>query len=249
MWRKYFYGNNNEIKKINNAHNKKIHIIKYYDYSLYDLILSTSCDDDIKIWNYNECLNILTISGVFNDTSYGVYSSCIILDKNISHILCVGENNYIKVYNSVGNLYKNIGKSDEIRRYIDSFEIKEKKYIVSGSNKGITVFNYPDLTEYHRFIENKDSNYHNYAKLIKIDDIYNLIDVGDFNIIKIWNFFNKTRDGSIKEFDIQKRILIKSFDKIHTDFTLGIKIIKDKNGKIFLASYDGNKKLLLWSLE
>ena len=268
--------NNNEIKKINNAHNKRIHIIKYYDYSLYDLILSTSCDDDIKIWNYNECLNILTISGVFNDTSYGVYSSCIILDKNISHILCVGENNYIKVYNSVGNLYKNIGKSDEIRRYIDSFEIKEKKYIVSGSNKGITVFNYPDLTEYHRFIENKDSNNHNYAKVIKIDEIYYLIDAGNFNIIKVWDFFNKTltanipsnnskglngfitvnnryliigtRDGSIKEFDIQKRILIKSFDKIHTD-TLGIKIIKDKNGKIFLASYDGNKKLLLWSLE
>ena len=268
--------NNNEIKKINNAHNKRIHIIKYYDYSLYDLILSTSCDDDIKIWNYNECLNILTISGVFNDTTFGVYSSCIILDKNISHILCVGENNYIKVYNSVGNLYKNIGKSDENRRYIDSFEIKEKKYIVSGSNKGITVFNYPDLTEYHRFIENKDSNNHNYAKVIKIDEIYYLIDAGNFNIIKVWDFFNKTltanipsnnskglngfitvnnryliigtRDGSIKEFDIQKRILIKSFDKIHTD-TLGIKIIKDKNGKIFLASYDGNKKLLLWSLE
>ena len=38
----YDINNNKEIKKINNAHNIYIHSIKYYDYSLYDLILSTS---------------------------------------------------------------------------------------------------------------------------------------------------------------------------------------------------------------
>lgn len=38
----------NEIKKINNAHNKGIHCIKYYDYQLYELILSSSYNDDIK---------------------------------------------------------------------------------------------------------------------------------------------------------------------------------------------------------
>ena len=44
----YDVNNNNEIKKINNAHNKAIHIIKYYECSLYDLILSSSKNDDIK---------------------------------------------------------------------------------------------------------------------------------------------------------------------------------------------------------
>ena len=139
------------------------------------------------------------------------------------------------------------------------------------------MFNYPDLTEYYRFIENNDTNYHNYAKIIKIDDIYNLIDVGNFNKIKIWDFFNKTlitnissnnpsgldgyitinnryliiggKDGSIKEFDIQQRTFIKSFDKQHSNNALGIKIINDKNGKIYLVSYGDGKNMFLWSLE
>lgn len=183
-----------------------------------------------------------------------------------------GNKNYNKVYDANGKLYKSIGKNDESRRYIDSCEINEKKYIISGGNKGITIFNYPDLTEYYRFIEKNDSNYHNYAKLIKIDDIYNLIDVGYFNMIKIWDFFNKTFianiysnnssrltgfiiinnryifitgsfDDSIKEFDIKKRILIKSFDKEHSNYALGIKIIKDKIGKIYLVNYGKDKNI------
>ena len=273
----YDIDNNKEIKKINNAHNEAIHIIKYYDYSLYDLILSSSSNDDIKIWNYNECLNILTISKVFNDYSLGAFSSCLIIDKNIAHIFCVGNQKYIKVYDANGKIFKNIGKNDESRRYIDSCEINKKKYIISGGNKGVTVFNYPDLTEYHRFIENNDSNFHNYAKIIKINFIYNLIGVGDFNKIKIWDFFNKTLitnlsannssgfggfitinnryliicsfDGSIKEFDIQKIILIKSFDKQHPSEALGIKIIKDKNGKIYLVNYGRDENMFLWGLE
>ena len=273
----YDVNNNKEIKKINNAHNKGIHSIKYYDYSLYDLILSTSYNDDLKLWNYNECLNILTISQIFNETN-GVYSACIIFNENISHIFCVGEYNYIKVYDAEGNLYRNIGKNDEYRSYIDIFEINEKKYIVSGGNKGITVFNYPDLTEYFCFVENNDSNYHNYAKIIKINEIYNLIDVGSFKMIKIWDFMNKTliakissnissgfgafsainnkyliiggRDGSIKEFDLEKRIMIKNFENQHPSCAvLGIKSIKDKNGKTFLISYGCDKNILLWDLE
>ena len=73
----------------------------------------------------------------------------------------------------------------------------KKKYIVSGGAKGITVFNYPDLTEYFCFVENNDSSYHNYAKIIKINEIYNLIDIGNFKMIKIWDFLNKTLIANI----------------------------------------------------
>ena len=269
----------NEIKRINNAHNKTIHCIKYYDYYLYDLILSSSYNDDIKIWNYNNCDNILTISQIFNETN-GVFSSCIVLNENnenLLHIFCVGEYDYIKIYDSTGNFFKNIGKNDERRRDIDLFKLNEKKYIVSGSNRGITVFNYPDLTDYHRFLENNDTSYHNCAKIIKANDIYNLIDVGSFNSIKIWNFFNKTLianilsnnqsglggfasinnrylligslDGTIKEFDIQKKVYVKSFEKQHSSTVIGIKIIKNENGKNLVASYGTDNKLILWEIE
>ena len=272
----YDLNNNKEIKKIKEAHIKGIHCIKYYNYSLYDIILSTSYNDDLKIWNYNECFDILTISNIFNESN-GVYSACLLFDENISHIFCIGQYNHIKIYDATGNLYKNIGVNDEYRRYIDIRDLNAKKYIISGGIKGITVFNYPELTEYFCFVENNDSNYHNYAKIIKINDIYNLIDVGIFNTIKIWDFMNKTliiniqtnissglggfssinnkyliiggRDGSIKVFDLENRTLIKSFDKQHPSAVLGIKPIKDKNGKNLLISYGCDKNIFLWDLE
>ena len=126
-------------------------------------------------------------------------------------------------------------------------------------------------------VENNDSNYHNYAKIIKINEIYNLIDVGNFRMIKIWNFENKALianissnissglgsfvtinnkyliiscfDGSIKEFDLEKRILIKNFEKQHLNSALGIKPIINKNGKTFLISYGSDKNMFLWDLE
>ena len=60
-----------------------------------------------------------------------------------------------------------------------------------GGNEGIEVFNYPSLTEYSTFIEGNDINNHIETKIIKINDIYNLIDTGNFISIKIWDFINK----------------------------------------------------------
>ena len=144
-----------------------------------------------------------------------------------------------------------------------------------GGNKGIEVFNYPSLTEYYTFIEENDISNHIEAKIIKINDTYNLIDTGNFNSIKIWDFLNKnlitkitsnntsalggftvinnrylligSQDNSIKEFDIEKKIMIKSINK-HSNYVVGIKPVKDKNGNMFIVSY-GNCKdmnLYLW---
>jgi len=271
----YDINNDKEIKEINNAHDNNIYTIKYYDYNLYDIILTSSYNNDIKIWNYNETLNILTINNIFNNSS-NVYSSALLFDNNSFYIFCVGyNNNYINIYNSSGNLYKNIGNNDENRRYIEIFEINENKYIISGGNKGINVFNYPSFSNYYCFRENNDTKYHNYAKIIKIKNIYNLIDVGDFNQIKIWDFFNKNLikcitsnsnqglggfilinniyliigsfDKEIKVFDINNGIIVKKFNK-HTSYVIGIKAIKDKNNNQYFLSYGNNGTINLWSL-
>ena len=268
----YDINNNNEIKKINNAHDQGIYTIKYYPYDKYDIILSTSYNNDIKIWNYNDCSNILTISNIFENNKY-VLSACIIFDENNFNIFCTGEKNYIKIYNSKGEFNKNIGNNDVERCYIESSEIEEKKYLLVGSNKGIQVFNYPALTEYNTFIEGNDTQYHNEAKIIKINDTYNLIDTGYFNSIKIWDFINKNlitkitsnnsselrgfmiinnrylfigcTDKNIKEFDIEKKIMIKSTSK-HNGPVVGIKPVKDKNGNVFIVSYSQDKNIYLW---
>ena len=268
----YDINNNNEIKKLNNAHEQGIYTIKHYPYDKYDIILSTSYNNDIKIWNFKEGLNILTISKIFESNNY-VYSACIIFNENNFNIFCTGYNDYIKQYNSKGEFIKNIGNK-VYRFYIDSSEIEEKKYLLVGGNKGIEVYNYPELTEYYTFIEGNDSKYHNYAKIIKINNTYNLIDTGDFNSIKIWNFLNKSFitkinsnntsglggftiinnrylligsfDKNIKEFDIEKQMMIKDINK-HSDRVVGIKPVKDKNGNIFFASYGCDKNIYLWS--
>ena len=268
----YDINNDKEIKKINNAHESSIFTIKHYDYNLYDIILTSSID--IKIWNYYESLNILTINNIFNGNN--VYSSALLFDNNSFYIFCVGDNNYINVYNSSGSLYKNIGNNDECRRYIEIFEINENKYIISGGNKGINVFNYPSFSNYHCFLENNDTYYHKYVRIIKLKNIYNLFDVGTFNQIKIWDFFNKSLikcitsnsnqrlggfiiinniyliigswDKEIKVFDINNAIIIKKFKK-HTSQVVGIKTIKDKNNNQYFVSFgQGDNTIYLWSL-
>ena len=269
----YDINNNNEIKKFNNAHDSDIYTIKHYPYDKYDIILSTSYNNDIKLWNYNEGINILTISKIYDNNNY-VYSGCIIFDKNNFNIFCTGCQNYIKIYNQTGEFIKNIGNNDVYYRcYIDSSEIEDKKYILVGGNKGIQTFNYPELNEYYTFIEGNDTQYHNEAKIIKINNNYNLIDTGTFNYIKIWDFINKnlitkinsnntsdlrgymiinnrylfigSNDNQIKEFDLEKKIIIKNINK-HTSTVYGIKPVKDKNGNEFIVSYGTDKNIYLW---
>ena len=274
---------NKELKKFNNAHSNSICTIKYYPYNNYDMILSCSYNYDIKIWNYNEQSNILTISNIRdynNSNGYYVYSSCIIFEPNDFKIFCVGyyssSGDYIKMYNSNGSFNKNIGNYDADRYYIDSSEINGKKYLIAGGNKGVQVFNYPELTEYNNFNENNDTNYHNYAKIVKKNNNYNLIDVGSFGHIKIWDFINKnlickinsdttndlegfvvvnnsyliigSGDNNIKIFDIQNKFFIKNITK-HTSTVTGIKSVKDKNGNDFIVSCGRDNNIYLWSFK
>ena len=178
------------------------------------------------------------------------------------------------MYHSNGELNKNIGTNDIKRFYIDSSKIDEKNYLIVGGQKGVQVFNYPTLTEFNTFIEGNDTKYHNCAKIIKINDVYNLIETGDFNSIKIWDFFNKnliakitsnnneyltgfkiinnrylfvgSNDKNIKEFDIEKKIMIKSINK-HSSIVVGIKLVKDKNVNTLIVSYSqGDNNIFLW---
>ena len=251
----YDINNEKEIKCINNAHEKEIFIIKYYDYNLYDIILTSSYNNDVKMWNYNQSLNILTINNIF-ENDQRVSSSALLFDTNAFYIFCICySNNYIKVYNSSGNLYKTIGNNDESRYYIEIDEINDNKYILSGGQKGINVFNYPSFSNYYCFKEENDSKPHVYAKIIKINNTYNLIDVGNFNKIKIWDFLNKKLikciisnsnlglggfilinniyliigcwDNEIKVFDINNGIIATKFNK-HTSKVMGVKAIFDK---------------------
>ena len=127
------------------------------------------------------------------------------------------------------------------------------------------------------FKEDNDSNCHIYAKIIKVNNIYNLIDVGNENKIRIWDFNNKNLvkyiisnssnvlggfilinniyliigsfDKEIKVFDINNGIIAKKFNQ-HTSYVLGIKAIKDKDNNQYFVSYGyDDKTIYLWSVK
>ena len=228
----------------------------------------------MKLWNYNEGLNILTIN------NKNLYSASLLFDNNSFYIFCVGYNtDYIKVYNSAGDFYKNLGNNDERRYFIETDEINDNKYIISGGNKGVNIFNYPSFSNYYCFRENNDTNYHNYAKIVKMNNTYNIIDAGGdgSNIIRIWDFKNKNLikritsnsgdrlggfilinnlyliigsfDKEIKVFDINNGILVTKFNK-HTGVVVGIKLIKDKENNPYFVSYcQSDNNMYLWSLK
>ena len=279
----YDIENGKELKRINNAHSNYIYTIKYYDYSRYDMILSSS-QSDIKIWNYNLGINALQspIQNIFyySGSYYPVFSSCVIFNKDNFHIFGVTQSypECIRSYNSNSSQYKNIGSNDSYKCYIDSCEIDEKKYLIVGGNKGIQVFNYPDLNQYHCFIDGNDSQYHYYAKIVETKKGYNLIDIGNCNYIKIWDFNNKKiiskinsdsnsnlrgfvvinnkyllagsceGNNNIKEFNIENNSFVRSFNK-HTSSVVGLKPIKDKNVKNYIVSYGQDKNIFLWDFK
>lgn len=73
----YDINENKEIKKLNSGN--YIYFIKYYPYEKYDMILSSSYNSYIKIWNFNEGKDTLTISNIidYNNSNYiYIFSSC-----------------------------------------------------------------------------------------------------------------------------------------------------------------------------
>ena len=60
----------------------------------------------------------MTISQIFNDSGNGVFSSCIILEKNISYILCVGYYNYIKELGNIIKILDKIVKIEDLLIYV-----------------------------------------------------------------------------------------------------------------------------------
>ena len=50
---------------------------------------------------------------------------------------------------------------------------------------------------------------------------------------------------NIKEFDLEKKIIIKSISK-HRETIAGIKPVKDKNNNVFIISYSQDKNIYLW---
>ena len=127
---------NNITNKINNAHSNNIHKIKHYYHSKNHLLLTSSSDKSIKIWNIssNPISNILKIDNCFDGDMNSPF--CMLFNKGDYIILGGSRDKKKEIWNKNGNLIGPIEKSNlNYGRFIETTYIDNKPYILlSGQN-------------------------------------------------------------------------------------------------------------------
>jgi len=237
---------NNISNKINNAHSNTIHKIKHYYHSLSKnhLLLTSSEDKCIKIWNIssNPISNILKIDNCFDGDNYSPF--CILFNKGDYFILGGSRDKKKQIWNKNGILIGPIEKSNlNNGRFIETTYIENKPYIlISGSNHS-ECYDYNNNT-IKTYKSNKYKSEHNIINLFKKNQTIYLIS-GDLsgNVI-IFDFLSTNELSSISFGNSvlslyslnEKYILVGCYNK-------ELKII-DFNNKSIVKNYSAHKNYI-----
>ena len=130
----FFDLNQNKISnQIKNAHSSEIHRIKHY-YSQYlksHLLLTSSNDKSIKIWNITEnpISNLLTIKDCFDGGKWSPF--CLMFKEERFFILGGSREQKKKIWNQNGEIIGDIQKSNlSYGKFIEATYIENKTYIL-----------------------------------------------------------------------------------------------------------------------
>ena len=224
---------------INNAHPDYIRNFSHYldKKDNRDLLMSISAQN-LKVWNFNNWENILSI-----DISYRVrkkfYIGCFINENDNINILTIyksysqnGNFNFFKtinILNLYGNNIKNIEQDDEII-YIDCYYNKKssKNYVILCHLNKIQSYDYKNNKIYN--IYNRSEIYNRdifeYVNII-INDNERLIKIiaSNYKFIEIWNF--------------DTGILINKINVYEKIYSMGL-----WNDKFLFVGSNGNIKLI-----
>ena len=183
------------ILEIKNCHNAFITNIRHFfdKKDKRDLIISISDrDNNLKLWNINNCELILEIPHVNNN---GFLCSACLLNENdniyitSSNCNMLGESEKIKIFDLKGNIKDQINDSNEKTYFIDSFcdKVKDKIYLLTGNFNYIKSYDYKDNCLYQKYFD-IESGIHISIKILEANNILSLIESCSFGFIRIWNF-------------------------------------------------------------
>ena len=190
---------NNITNKINNAHSNNIHKIKHYYHSKNHLLLTSSEDKSIKIWNISlyPISNILKINNCFDGDKKSPF--CMLFNKEDYFILGGSRNKKKEIWNKNGNLIGPIEKSNlNYGRFIETTYIDNKPYILLSGEYHSECYDYNNNTiKTYKSNKYKYNNEHMIINLFKKNEIIYLIS-GDFggNVI-IFDFRSTNEISSI----------------------------------------------------
>ena len=196
--------NNKLINEIKKPHNASITNFRHYLDNMYkrDLVISISAlDNNIKLWNVQNCENLLNIEKINKYAS--LYSACFLSENN--ELFIVSSNcNYlnselIKVFDLKGNLIKKIDNSEDKVYYIDSYYDNKlsKNYIITGNDGYVKSYDLNQNKIYQNY-NDYDKSEHCSIIIHQKEEIVKLIESSWDGNVRIWNFHSGELLNKIK---------------------------------------------------
>lgn len=183
---------NGIIKK---AHSSYINNIRHYkeEKKNIDLLLTSSQDNSIKLWNYASRENLMAIekaSQIYNFLWDSYLTACLLFeDEKKYFISCDAYGNpNLKCWDSDGNKIKNI-KINNFVMFLDNYIDKDNNnIIITCGIEGIILINFSNFTKFRQYHEENDKISHRWAEIHEIDKIKKLIETDEAGYVRIWNF-------------------------------------------------------------
>jgi WD40 repeat protein len=267
----FFDLNQNKISnQIKNAHSSNIYRIKHY-YSQYlksHLLLTSSNDKSIKIWNITEnpISNLLTIKDCFDGSSLSPF--CLMFKEERFFILGGSRDAKKKIWNQNGEIIGDIQKSNlSYGRFIEATYIENKTYILLSGEYHSECLDYDDnILKTYKNINKQCA--HLIVNLFKKEeniflitgDVSNccIFDFKTTNLIKeielgkniqaLCSFSNKfliaANNNLIKIINMENFTIAKTYSG-HNNYIWGIEKIQIPEKGEFIISYDQNS-IKIW---
>ena len=189
--------NYKKVAEIKEAHHKKISNIRHYldRKNKRDLILSisSSWDEDIKIWDINNWECLLILHEVY---TRGYLRSAYFLEEKDNIFIIASNDNFghsepIKIYDFNRIKIKEINDSNKSTFFIISYydEKLSNNYIITGNDGYVTSYEYTKNKIYYIYKDNIKSNKcHSSLIIYQNDEIIKLIESSEDGKIRIWDF-------------------------------------------------------------
>ena len=165
--------NSFEIKEFPNIHLKTIQCIKYYRNKNKDIIITSSKDNSIKIFDFNNC-NLMCLIQIKNvgdyddyNENYWIYSLVMITIKDYNYIITSNFwDSYLKIFNFQGQLIEdNFCKHDDKSHtfFINYYYNKKKNkyYFIKNNGHPSSVTSYYENSQ----------KFHTYNKVFAYNNI------------------------------------------------------------------------------
>jgi serine/threonine protein kinase len=261
----------NSIFEIIHVYSENIISIRYFKKNKDNLVLTTSYDNCIKVFNVKDWDILTNIENVGDNKVYNINSALILenIDSNFFIISSNYNDPYLKLFTFKGEFKKKFCNCGNGVVFIDSYKEDKNIYIITCGNI-IASFNFENGEIYHKYKEIETTNcliknINGIVSLIFAESYGNKIYVYDFhegtlfNIIKLnkniqlnclcfWNYeylISGGEDNKIHIINYKKNKIIKSLGG-HIESVYTVMKYKLDNEEYLISQGEGRDGIRIW---